>query len=165
MGLIPGSGIFPWIRKWQHTPVFFPVSRINNSYNSTIKRQSGTSLVIQWLRLLTPNVGGPDLIPGQETGWNHLHSCFIFSVFELLTLKSQFSMRYSLDPHAEQSHGSWAVWTSQPSTIETMEGDSPFWPFAPPEYHWSSLILLIALSLGDTLKATPMPQPGLRMKE
>ena len=57
MGLIPGSGIFPWIRKWQHTPVFFPVSRINNSYNSTIKRQSGTSLVIQWLRLLTPNRG------------------------------------------------------------------------------------------------------------
>ena len=28
---------------------------------------SGTSLVVQWLRLRAPNVGGPGLIPGQGT--------------------------------------------------------------------------------------------------
>ena len=27
----------------------------------------GTSLVVQWLRLCTPNIGGPGLIPSQET--------------------------------------------------------------------------------------------------
>lgn len=32
------------------------------------------------------------------------------------------------------------------------------------ECHWFSLILPIALSFGDTLKATPVPQPGLSMK-
>ena len=31
------------------------------------RRQRGTSLVVQWLRLLTPNAGGLGLIPGQET--------------------------------------------------------------------------------------------------
>lgn len=60
---------------------------------------------------------------------------------------------------------SWGVWTSQPPPNEIMERHSPFWPFPPPECHWFSLILPIALSLGDTLKATCMPQPGLRMKE
>ena len=28
---------------------------------------SGISLVVQWLRLCTPNAGGPGLIPGQGT--------------------------------------------------------------------------------------------------
>ena len=28
---------------------------------------SGTSLVVQWLRLHTPNAGGPGSIPGQGT--------------------------------------------------------------------------------------------------
>ena len=27
----------------------------------------GTSLVVQWVRLCTPNVGGPGSIPGQRT--------------------------------------------------------------------------------------------------
>ena len=31
------------------------------------KYNMGTSLVIQWLRLFAPNVGGLDLIPGQGT--------------------------------------------------------------------------------------------------
>ena len=33
-----------------------------------LKKKSllGTSLVVQWLRLRTPNVGGPGLIPGEE---------------------------------------------------------------------------------------------------
>ena len=29
-----------------------------------------TSLVVQWLRLCTPNAGGPGLIPGQGTRFN-----------------------------------------------------------------------------------------------
>ena len=33
-----------------------------------IKGLLGTSLVIQWLRLHTPNAGDPGSIPGQETG-------------------------------------------------------------------------------------------------
>ena len=33
----------------------------------------GTSLVVQWLRLRTPNVGGPGLIRGQETR-SHMHA-------------------------------------------------------------------------------------------
>ena len=28
---------------------------------------SGTSLVVQWLRLQAPNAGGPGLVPGQGT--------------------------------------------------------------------------------------------------
>ena len=31
------------------------------------KTKTGTSLVVQWLRLQTPNAGGPDSIPGQGT--------------------------------------------------------------------------------------------------
>ena len=31
------------------------------------KKEEGTSLVVQWLRLHAPNVGGPGLIPGQGT--------------------------------------------------------------------------------------------------
>ena len=30
------------------------------------KKELGTSLVLQWLRLSTPNAGGQGLIPGQE---------------------------------------------------------------------------------------------------
>ncbi|TEA36925.1 hypothetical protein DBR06_SOUSAS210044, partial [Sousa chinensis] len=33
----------------------------------------GTSLVAQWLRLHTPNAGGPGLIPGQGTR-SHMHA-------------------------------------------------------------------------------------------
>ena len=31
------------------------------------KKPKGTSLVVQWLRLLAPNTGGPGSIPGQGT--------------------------------------------------------------------------------------------------
>ena len=33
-----------------------------------IRKRGGTSLVVQWLRLCTPNVAGPRLIPGWGTG-------------------------------------------------------------------------------------------------
>ena len=33
----------------------------------------GTSLVVQWLRLHTPNAGGPGSIPGQGTR-SHMHA-------------------------------------------------------------------------------------------
>ena len=32
-----------------------------------IKKKTGTSLVVQWLRLCAPNAGGPGSIPGQGT--------------------------------------------------------------------------------------------------
>ena len=35
-------------------------------YVSHRLNSAGTSLVVQWLRLHTPNAGGPGLIPGQE---------------------------------------------------------------------------------------------------
>ena len=34
---------------------------------SSLKQQTGTSLVAQWIRLCTPNAGGVGSIPGQET--------------------------------------------------------------------------------------------------
>ena len=33
----------------------------------------GTSLVVQWVRLCTPNAGGPGSIPGQGTR-SHMHA-------------------------------------------------------------------------------------------
>ena len=32
----------------------------------------GTPLVVQWLRFLAPNAGGPAFIPGQETRFHML---------------------------------------------------------------------------------------------
>ena len=35
--------------------------------------KGGTSLVVQWIGLYTPNAGGPGLIPGQGTR-SHMHA-------------------------------------------------------------------------------------------
>ena len=35
-------------------------------------KYSGTSLVVQWLRLQAPNAGGPGSIPGQATKFHTL---------------------------------------------------------------------------------------------
>ena len=47
---------------------------VKSGGNQSLERQerlnqtkSGTSLVVQWLRLCTPNAGHPGLIPGQGT--------------------------------------------------------------------------------------------------
>ena len=45
---------------------------------------SGTSLVVQWLRLHTPNAGGPGSIPGEPTGCH---------VLQLLNKSPYASMR------------------------------------------------------------------------
>ena len=39
----------------------------NNKLENIKKNQSGTSLVVQWLRLHAPNAGSPGSIPGQGT--------------------------------------------------------------------------------------------------
>ena len=36
--------------------------------------RTGTSLVVQWLRLQTPNAGGPGLIPGHGTRFHMPHT-------------------------------------------------------------------------------------------
>ena len=36
-------------------------------YHSVLRRNEGTSLVVQWLRFCAPQAGGLGLIPGQET--------------------------------------------------------------------------------------------------
>ena len=36
-------------------------------FEITVVSSTGTSLMVQWLRLHTPNAGGPGLIPGQGT--------------------------------------------------------------------------------------------------
>ena len=41
---------------------------MEKSWTFTTKMWTGTSLVVQWLRLRAPNVGGLGPIPGQETG-------------------------------------------------------------------------------------------------
>ena len=45
-------------------PISAPASQIAFLKTTEI---SGTSLVVQWLRLHTPSAGGPGLIPGQRT--------------------------------------------------------------------------------------------------
>ena len=40
---------------------------INSHSHLSLRNITGTSLVVQWLKLQTPNVGHPDLIPGQGT--------------------------------------------------------------------------------------------------
>ena len=45
-------------------------------------RTAGTSLVVQWLRLNAPNVGGPGPIPGQGT-----RSCMLQLKAHMLQLK------------------------------------------------------------------------------
>ena len=60
-GCLPSVHFFLFLinRTW----TFFKVAiRPLKKYTS-----SGTSLVVQWLRLLTPHAGGPGSIPGQET--------------------------------------------------------------------------------------------------
>ena len=37
------------------------------------KQKEGTSLVVQWLRLHAPNIGGMCLIPGRGTKIPHAH--------------------------------------------------------------------------------------------
>ena len=86
-----------WRRKWQPTPVFLPgesqgwgslvgcrlwgrtqlksqtrkwlssSSSSSRKYSGWQNKLWGTSLVIQWLRLHTPNAEGPSSIPGQGT--------------------------------------------------------------------------------------------------
>ena len=46
--------------------IFFPGGRDNVELSSEGQNQAGgTSLMVQWLRLHTPNAGGPSLIPDQ----------------------------------------------------------------------------------------------------
>ena len=51
---------FSKTRKWQP-------SLHERSIGLLIENNPGTSLVVQWLRLHTPNAGGSGLIPGQGT--------------------------------------------------------------------------------------------------
>ena len=50
----------------QHIPVF-PRPHSHITASSPLKKELGTSLVVQWLRLNIPNAGGPGFIPHQET--------------------------------------------------------------------------------------------------
>ena len=44
------------------------VGRREDTLKCSLKKKGrGTSLVVQWLRLCTPNAGGPSLIPGRGT--------------------------------------------------------------------------------------------------
>ena len=44
-----------------------PKSKIQHCTTSTGIHRRGTSLVVQWVRLHTPDAGGPGSIPGRET--------------------------------------------------------------------------------------------------
>ena len=43
------------------------ITTLETEVNSKVKYVTGTSLVVQTLRLCAPNAGGPSLIPGQVT--------------------------------------------------------------------------------------------------
>ena len=43
----------------------------NNNKNSAKKHEAGTSLVVQWLELLTSNAGGRGSVPGRGTRTPH----------------------------------------------------------------------------------------------
>ena len=53
------SKTLPW------SPMVHGTISVNNLVKTKI---AGTSLVVQWLRLCTPNAGSPGSIPGQGTG-------------------------------------------------------------------------------------------------
>ena len=48
----------------------------------------GTSLMVQWVRLCTPNAGGPGLIPGRGTR-SHMHAT---TKIPCATTKTQHSL-------------------------------------------------------------------------
>ena len=43
------------------------MTTLNTGEDAKKTDHSGTSLVVQWLRLRAPNAGGPGLVPGQGT--------------------------------------------------------------------------------------------------
>ena len=45
----------------------------SNTITALKEQETGTSLVVQWLRLHAPNAGGPGSIPGQGTR-SHMHA-------------------------------------------------------------------------------------------
>ena len=68
--LAPGGRVLP------HVTAQDRCSRLPGKHPlrmEAIKRQAGTSLVVQWVRLHAPNAGGRGLIPGQETR-SHMHA-------------------------------------------------------------------------------------------
>ena len=59
---------------WAEASIHFPASLSSATANSEGSYQEGsirTSLVVQWLRLCTPNAEGSGSIPGQRT-WFHM---------------------------------------------------------------------------------------------
>ena len=58
------------INKWDYTKV---KSCTAKEIINKMKRQSGTSLVVQWVTLHAPNAGGPGSIPGRGTR-SHVHA-------------------------------------------------------------------------------------------
>ena len=54
-------------RKMPTSPSRNKTKQKNHKNQALKKAHSGTSLVVQWLRLCTPNAGGPGSIPGQGT--------------------------------------------------------------------------------------------------
>ena len=55
-----------WLNHW--TTRDFPSSHCSKSRDFSLKKsQIGTSLVVQWVRLQAPNIGGLGSIPGQGT--------------------------------------------------------------------------------------------------
>ena len=58
------SGITWFVATWLQSTTTWSTSYL---YVLSIRTPVGTSLVVQWLRLLAPNAGGPGSTPGQGT--------------------------------------------------------------------------------------------------
>ena len=64
-GLTRDSSIH-FVRK-ETFPALSPEMDLSQSFSFFKEQNSGTSLVVQWLRLCAPNAGGPGSLPGQGT--------------------------------------------------------------------------------------------------
>ena len=51
----------------QYSSILLEFCMLNNLQDILLNKKSGTSLVVQWLRLRAPNAGGLGSIPGQGT--------------------------------------------------------------------------------------------------
>ena len=95
-----------WTRKWQPTPVFLPGESWGRrslvgcrlwgrteSDTTEVTAAAAAALVVQRLRLCTPNAGGPSSIPGQES-----RSYMLQQRVRMLQLKILSAARKTEDP-------------------------------------------------------------------
>ena len=72
-GNVSTSTFLGWCEFFWLGNVFLPLLYLKCSIWSCRKCPWGTSLVVQWLRLHTPNAGDPSSIPGRGTRFHILH--------------------------------------------------------------------------------------------